>query len=323
MQNLGYNVFMKYDVLILGGGPSGLTAAIYTSRANLNTLVIAGQPAGGQLMYTTEVENWPGYVHGIMGPELIKNCREQAARFGANFVDENVVTLSGNARDGFVATTDEKKSYSADAVIIATGASAKWLGLESETRLKGRGVSACATCDGFFFKEKVIAVVGGGDSAMEEATYLTKFGKKVYIIARGAEDKLKASTFMLNKAKSNPKIEFIYKSEVVEVLGENSVEGLLVRNVETSAETEMRDVQGLFLAIGHQPNTKFLEGFLEIGKGGYLAPLAGEYSKTAVDGVFVAGDVADYKYRQAITAAGAGCMAALEAERYLEKKHLE
>jgi len=310
---------MKYDVLIIGGGPSGLTAAIYTSRAELSTLVIAGQPAGGQLMLTSEVENFPGFEHGIQGPALISNMRAQAERFGTKFTDENVSKVEGDAKNGFKITTEDKNTFEGKTVIISTGATAKWLGIESETKLKGRGVSACATCDGFFFKEKIIAVVGAGDAAMEEANYLTKFASKVYVLVRGAEDAMKASVIMKNRAKANPKIEFKFNTEVVEVLGETSVTGLKVLNNSLREEYVMSDVQGLFLAIGHTPSTKFLEGFVEIGKGGYVNVT--DNTKTSVEGVFVAGDVADYRYRQAITAAGMGCMAALDAEKYLYHPH--
>ncbi len=310
---------MKYDVLIIGGGPSGLTAAIYTSRAELSTLVVAGQPAGGQLMLTSEVENFPGFEHGIQGPTLISQMRVQAERFGTKLTDENVLKVEGDATKGFVITTEDKNIYEGKTVIISTGANAKWLGLESETKLKGRGVSACATCDGFFFKEKVIAVVGAGDAAMEEASYLTKFASKVYVLVRGSEDAMKASVIMKNRAKANPKIEFKYNTEVLEVLGDTAVTGLKVLNNSLREEYEMSDVKGLFLAIGHTPSTKFLEGFVEIGIGGYVNVT--DNTKTSVEGVFVAGDVADYRYRQAITAAGMGCMAALDAEKYLSHPH--
>ncbi len=310
---------MKYDVLIIGGGPAGLTAAIYTARAEFSTLVLAGQPAGGQLMLTSEVENFPGFEHGIQGPTLIANMRAQAARFKTDFKDENVTKIEGNKNDGFKIITEEATVYESKTVIIATGASAKWLGLESETRLKGRGVSACATCDGFFFKDKVVAVVGAGDAAMEEATFLTKFATKVYLLVRSSEESMRASVFMKNKAKSNPKVKFVFNTEVVAVLGDSLVSGLRVKNNQTNQETVMEDIQGLFLAIGHTPSTKFLEGFVEIGKGGYIA--VSDNTKTNVEGVFVAGDVADYRYRQAITASGMGCMAALDAEKFLAHSH--
>jgi thioredoxin reductase (NADPH) len=310
---------MKYDVLIIGGGPAGLTAAIYTARAELSTLVLAGQPAGGQLMLTSEVENFPGFEHGIQGPTLISNMRSQAARFKTDFRDENVTKIGGSVSDGFKVTTEEGSIYESKTIIVATGASARWLGLESETRLKGRGVSACATCDGFFFKDKVVAVVGAGDAAMEEATFLTKFASKVYLLIRSSEEAVKASVFMKNKAKSNSKVEFVFNTEVVEVLGESLVSGLRVKNNQTGQEAIMGDIQGLFLAIGHTPSTKFLEGFVDVGKGGYV--VVTDNTRTNVEGVFVAGDVADYRYRQAITASGMGCMAALDAEKFLAHLH--
>lgn len=304
-----------FDVLILGSGPSGLTAAIYTARASLKTLVVGGSPPGGQLTTTTDVENWPGYVNGIQGPALVADMRAQAMRFGAEFKDENVVKLSGSAGDNFTVETDEHSVFTGKTVIIATGASARWLGLESEQKLRGRGVSACATCDAFFFKDKVVAVVGAGDSAMEEANFLTKFASKVYILARSSEEGLRASVFMKSRSKNNPKIEFKFNTEVVEVLGETSVTGLRVVNNVDKKESVMEDVQGLFLAIGHKPNTDFLKGFLEVGKGEYLSVT--DTTRSSVEGVFVAGDVSDYRYRQAITAAGVGCMAALDAEKFL------
>lgn len=306
-----------YDVLILGGGPSGLTAAIYTARAHLNTLVIAGQPSGGQLMLTSEVENFPGFPEGILGPDLVDNFRKQANRFGTEFVDENVMELKKCPSNLFGVRTDVKNVYIGKSVVVATGASARWLGLESEQRLRGKGVSACATCDGFFFKDKITAVVGGGDAAMEEANFLTKFSPKVYIIARKAQNELKASVYMLKKTSSNPKIEFIYNSEVREVLGGHSVEGIRIFNSQTGVESVLPDVKGLFVAIGHKPNTEFLKSLVDLGKMDYVAVKDNVF--TAHDGLFIAGDVADYKYRQAITAAGFGCMAAIDAEKYLSK----
>jgi len=306
-----------YDVLILGGGPAGLTAGLYTSRAHLETLIVAGQPSGGQLMWTTDVENYPGFPEGVLGPELIKVFREQATRFGATAVDENVSSLSGDFESGFTIETDARNTYSGRTVIIATGASAKWLPLESVERLRGKGVSACATCDGFFFKGKITAVVGGGDAAMEESIFLTKFSPKAYVLIRGGEDALRASKIMAARARENEKIEFVFNAEVKEVLGQNSVEGIVVVNSETGEETTMEDVEGLFMAIGHEPNTKFLEGFLELGKQNYLVPT--DNTRTPIEGVFVAGDVGDWRYRQAVTAAGFGCMAALDVEKLLSE----
>jgi thioredoxin reductase (NADPH) len=307
-----------YDVLILGGGPSGLTAAIYASRAELSTLVVAGQPSGGQLMLTSEVENFPGFVNGIMGPQLVQNFRDQAAKFGTEFAEENVTGISGSPEENFTVTTDAGNTFVGRAIILAMGASAKWLELESEQRLIGRGVSACATCDAFFFKEKVVAVVGGGDAALEEATYLTKFACKVYVLIRGTKDAMKASKYMQQRALSEPKIEFIFNTEVVEVLGDKKVAGLKVINNQTGETNVMDDVEGLFVAIGHKPNTEFLKGFIDLGKFGYVVVHDG--TKTSKEGVFVAGDVSDFRYRQAITASGLGAMAALDAEKFLAEK---
>lgn len=308
-----------YDILILGGGPSGLTAAIYTARAHLSTLVIAGQPSGGQLMLTSDVENFPGFPEGILGPNLIGSFRKQAERFEAEFVDENVVELKKGHSRTYEVRTDAKNTYVGKAVIVATGASAIWLGLESEQRLRGKGVSACATCDGFFFKDKVTAVVGGGDVAMEEALFLTKFSPKVYILVRKAQGELKAGVHMLRKAQNNPKIEFVYNTEVKEVLGDNSVEGLKIYNNRTGVEGILGDVKGLFVAIGHKPNTGFLKGLVDLGKMDYAVVKDNVFSSQ--EGLFIAGDVADFKYRQAITASGFGCMAAIDAEKYLSLRN--
>lgn len=304
------------DVIIIGSGPAGLTSAIYTSRASLNTLVIAGSPSGGQLMQTTEVENFPGFAQGVMGPVLISSMREQAIRFGTTFVEENVVSLAGDHKKGFtVLTTNSEQVYSAKSLIIATGANAKWLNIESEQRLRGKGVSACATCDGFFFKNKVVAVVGAGDSAMEEADFLTKFASKVIVLVRGDKENIRASKFMQNRAFNNQKIEFLFNTQIVEVLGTDLVEGLLVKNSKTNEITTLDNIQGLFLAIGHVPATQFLKGFVDLDAQGYLKVKNNTY--TSKKGVFAAGDVLDYRYRQAITAAGMGCMAALDAEKFL------
>lgn len=307
-----------YDVIILGGGPAGLTAAIYTSRANLNTLIVAGAPSGGQLMWTTDVENYPGFPDGILGPELIKNMNDQAVKFGSIHKEENVTEITGDYGQTFTVKTDSGNEYKGKTVIVATGASAKYLPLESVSKLKGKGVSACATCDGFFFKDKVIAVVGAGDSAMEESTFLTKFASKVYVLVRGSKEEMKASKIMQDRALENPKIEFLYNTEVVEALGENSLEGIKIRNTKDNVETVMEDVRGLFMAIGHKPNTDFLKGYIELGKVGYVEPK--DNTKTEVEGLFVSGDVGDWKYRQAVTAAGFGCMAALDVEKFLDSK---
>ena len=306
-----------YDVIILGGGPSGLTAAIYTSRAKLNTLVLAGNPAGGQLMWTTEVENFPGFVEGIMGPDLISNMRKQAERFEAQFKDENVLSISGSYDENFILKTDSGSEYVGKSIIIATGASAKWLNIESEQRLRGKGVSACATCDGFFFKNKTVAIVGAGDAAMEEAMYLTRFANKVYSLVRGPKEEMRASKIMQEEAFANEKIEFLFNTEVKEVLGENTVTGLKLLNNKTNEESSL-DVNGLFIAIGHNPNTKFLEGLIALEPNGYIKVM--DNTKTSVEGIFVSGDVGDYRYRQAISAAGLGCMAALDVEKYLKSK---
>ena len=301
---------MHADVAIIGSGPAGLTAAIYTGRALLNTVVVAGREPGGQLMTTTEVENFPGFPEGIQGPELMQRMREQAVRFKSLFIEENAISISVDAQP-FTITT-ETQSFTADAVILATGSAPKWLSLASEQKLRGRGVSSCATCDGFFFRGKDIAVIGGGDSAMEEATFLSRFASKVYVVHR--RDVLRASKIMQEKAKADPKIGFIFNAEVKEVLGTDKVEGLLLQNNQTNEEHVLK-AEGVFVAIGHEPNSKFIQGAIELDEKGYVVTHEG--SKTSVSGVFVAGDVYDHKYRQAITAAGAGCAAALEAERYL------
>jgi thioredoxin reductase (NADPH) len=317
-----YNFLMQeliYDTIILGSGPAGLTAAIYTSRASLRTLVIAGSQPGGQLTTTTEVENFPGFPKGITGPELMANMREQAQRFEVAFVDDDAVKVSGDPVTGFTVETSMSGSFKAKTIIVASGATAKWLDIESEKRLRGKGVSACATCDGFFFKDKIVAVVGGGDAAMEEATFLTHYCTKVYLLARTDEGNLRASKIMQKRAMDNPKIEFKYNTEVSEVLGDNFVSGLRVRNNKTGEESVMSDVQGLFVAIGHHPNTDFIKDFVEVDHVGYIKVT--DNTRTSKEGVFVAGDVADFRYRQAISAAGLGCMAALDAQKYLAELH--
>lgn len=305
----------NYDLVIIGGGPAGLTAAIYTSRAAIKTLVIEGVPYGGQLMLTTDVENYPGFKDGILGPELIEAMREQAKRFGAEFLTQNVVSVAGGAKSMFKVKTDGDGEITGKVVLIASGASAKWLGLESENKLRGKGVSACATCDGFFFRNKVIAVVGGGDTAMEEALFLTKFAKKIYVLVRSAREMMRASRYMVDRALNSPVIEFVFNTEILEVLGDEKVQGLRILNSATKSESVLHDIEGLFLAIGHKPNTEFLHGLIETDDLGYVKTFEG--SKTSTNGIFVSGDVADRKYRQAITAAGFGCMAALDIERYL------
>jgi len=307
-----------FDIIVLGGGPAGSTAAVYASRALLKTLVIGGNPPGGQLVNTTEIENFPGFPNGILGPELVSKIRKQMEKHGATIVDENAVKITGSYRENFTVDTDAGNRYFGKTVIIATGASAKWLDLESEQRLRGYGVSACATCDAPFFRGKILAVVGGGDASMEESIYLTRFAKKVYLITRSEEGKLRASKIMQKEALDNPKIEFLYNTEIKEVLGEKSVEGLKVVNNKTGEERIMEDVKGLFVSIGHYPNTGFLKGFVELDEKEYIKKY-GE-AKTSVEGVFAAGDVQDFRYRQAITASGYGCMAATEAIKFLSEK---
>jgi thioredoxin reductase (NADPH) len=304
------------SVAIIGSGPAGLTAAIYAARANLAPVVFAGHLYGGQLMLTTEVENYPGFPNGIMGPELMEDFRKQAERFGSvlHFADVTKVDFS---QTPFVLSTEDD-DYTADTVIVATGASARWLDIPGETRLRGRGVSTCATCDGAFFREKHIVVVGGGDSAMEEALFLTRFGSKVTLVHR--KNSFRASKIMADRALAHPKIEVIWNSEVVEVLGENSTEALVLRNVETGA-TSTIDADALFIAIGHDPNTAIFNGQLDLDPAGYIVSSDGVTTK--IPGVFVAGDVFDIRYKQAITAAGSGCKAALEAEKYLESHEVE
>lgn len=300
------------NVVILGSGPAGLTAAIYAARASLSPLVIAGAESGGQLMLTSEVENYPGFPEGIMGPELMAKFREQAEKFGAEFVDEDATEVDFNQAPYTITT--ERQSYKTHAVIVATGASAIWLGLESETRLRGRGVSTCATCDGFFFRGKEIVVVGGGDTAVEEATFLTRFASKVTLIHR--RDQLRASKIMQDRARNDPKISFIWDTVVDDVLGQDHVEAVKLKNVKSGAVQDFK-TDGLFVAIGHKPNTDVLKGKLDLNEKGYVEALNGSETLTRIEGVFVAGDVEDFHYRQAVTAAGSGCKAALEAERYL------
>jgi thioredoxin reductase (NADPH) len=300
-----------HKVVIVGSGPAGLTAAIYAARANLEPLVIGGYAPGGQLMITSDVENYPGFPEGIQGPELMQKVREQAERFGTRFIDADVEQVDLSARPFRLWV--EKKEYTADSVIVATGASALWLGLENETRLRGRGVSACATCDGFFFRGKKVAVVGGGDTALEEATFLTRFATNVVMLHR--RDKFRGSKIMVQRALDNPKIDVRYNTEVADVLGADKVEGLRIRDTSTGAETD-EAMEGLFIAIGYKPNTDAFRDWLEVDEKGYLVVTDETHSK--IDGVFVAGDVHDHRYRQAVTAAADGCKAAIDAERWLE-----
>ena len=306
------------SVIIIGSGPAGLTSAIYTARANLLPLVIEGEPSstsdqpGGQLMLTTEVENFPGFPDGIMGPELMTRCREQASRFGAEFLTAKVTAVDFSERPFRVWVRESM--YTADAIIVSTGAQSLMLGLEAEQRLLGHGLSTCATCDGFFFRGQDIAVVGGGDSAVEEATFLTKFASKVIMLVR--RDELRASKIMRERAATNPKIELRWNTVVEDLVGTDRLEGAIVRNVVTGEVTTLA-VTGLFVAIGHRPNTDLFKGVLDMEDNNYLTTRAGS-SYTNIDGVFACGDVQDHTYRQAITAAGSGCMAAIDCERWLE-----
>ena len=310
-----------HEVIIIGSGPAGLTAAIYTARANLSPLVIEGEPSstsdqpGGQLMLTTEVENFPGFPEGVMGPDLMMKFREQAARFSTTFITEKVTKVDFSNRPFSVWVRDTK--YTAKSIIVSTGAQSIMLGLENEKRFYGHGLSTCATCDGFFFKGQEIAVVGGGDSAIEEATFLTKFASKVTIVHR--RETLRASKIMQQRALSNPKIEFKWNSQVTEILGTQKLQGVGLVDTVTGQKSQL-DVTGLFVAIGHRPNTDLFKGVLEMEDSGYLKTRPGS-SYTNIDGVFACGDVQDHTYRQAITAAGSGCMAAIDCERWLEAQH--
>jgi len=300
------------DVAIIGSGPAGLTAAVYAARANLAPLLIEGWQSGGQLTTTTEVENYPGFAKGIMGPDLMKEMRAQAERFGTEFLTGEVTAVA-LAQDPFTLTIDGEHTVKTKCLIIATGASAIQIGLKNERRLTGHGVSTCATCDGFFFKGKELIVVGGGDSAMEEATFLTKFASKVSIVHR--RDKLRASKIMQDRAMKNEKISFVWNSTVEDILGDGLVTGVRVKNVVTGKTTEL-PCAGVFVAIGHRPNTSLFSGQLDMDANGYIRTTQG--TATSVAGVFAAGDVQDSTYRQAVTAAGSGCMAAIDAERFLE-----
>ena len=300
-------------LIIVGSGPAGLTAAVYAARANLEPILISGSAPGGQLMLTSDVENYPGFPEGIQGPDLMALFRAQAERFGTQLHDVDIDRVDLSERPFRLWARGIE--YKAQALVVATGASAMWLGLESETRLRGRGVSACATCDGFFFRDREIAVVGGGDTAFEEATYLTRFASKIHLLHR--RDSFRASRIMVERAQANPKIEIHTNTGVEEVLGDEKVRGLRLKDTETGKEREV-PMEGLFIAIGHRPNTEAFRDWLDVDAKGYL--VVHDKTNTKIEGVFVAGDVHDHRYRQAITAAGDGCMAAIDAERWLESQ---
>lgn len=298
-------------LIIIGSGPAGLTAAIYAARGGLNPLVIAGREAGGQLMLTTDVDDFPGFEDGIQGPDLMDNMRKQTERFGTKFVNEDVISVDLKKRPFVIKS--ESRQLTTDSLIIATGASAIWLKLPSEQRLIGKGVSSCAVCDGFFFKNKNVIVVGGGDTAMREAAYLSKLCKQVTVVHR--RDNLRSQLALQELVKSKSNVDFIWNSEVQEILGQDKVTGVKLKNTQ-SGEISQLQIDGVFIAIGHKPNTDFLKGQIELDEKGYL--VVKDETKTSVEGVFAAGDVADYHYRQAVTAAGAGCKATFDAEEYLE-----
>jgi thioredoxin reductase (NADPH) len=304
---------MAEKVLIIGSGPAGLTAAIYAARADLAPLMIEGMERGGQLMLTTDVENYPGFPEGIMGPELMDGMRKQAERFGTRIVSSDVRKVDLSERPFKVWVGDEL--HESETLIVSTGASARWLGIPGESRLRGYGVSACATCDGFFFRDREIAIVGGGDSAMEEAIFLTKFASKVTILHR--RDEFRASKIMAQRAIDHPKIEVLWNTTIEEVLGDDLVTGLRVRNVLTEEESVL-PVEGFFLAIGHDPNTKIFQDQLDLDSAGYVSTEGGS-TRTSVEGVFAAGDVVDHYYQQAVTAAGMGCQAAIDVEHWLDR----
>jgi thioredoxin reductase (NADPH) len=307
----------KVKVLIIGSGPAGYTAAIYAARAGLNPVLYTGGQPGGQLTITTDVENYPGYPEGVMGPEMMEDFRKQAERFGTQ-VRYGMVTKVDFSSTPHKVIVDEQIEIHADTVIISTGASAKWLGIESEERLNGKGVSACAVCDGFFFRGQDVAIVGAGDTACEEASYLANICSKVYMLIR--RDEMRASQIMQKRVMNNPKIEILWNTETDEILGENEVEGIRVYNNKTKEKKELK-ISGFFVAIGHEPNTGIFKGIIDMDDNGYIKTIPGS-TKTNIEGVFACGDAQDHVYRQAVTAAGTGCMAALDAERYMAAKEL-
>jgi len=302
---------VSYDITIIGSGPAGYTAAIYAARANFSTLVIQGYETGGQLMLTTEIENYPGFPSGVAGSELMANFEQQASNFGTKMLADDVLSIDIQATPFVIKTSTQ--TLTSKAIILATGASAKWLGIPNEQRLRGHGISACATCDGFFFKEKDVVVIGGGDTALEEALFLTKFAHSVLIIHY--RETLRASKIMQQRAQGHPKIGFIWNTQVEDIVGEEHVTGIVVKNIETQ-EVRSLPTQGIFIAIGHHPNTSIFKGIIEMDDHGYI--LRSSHTMTNVSGIFAAGDVVDHRYRQAITAAGDGCRAALDAEKWLE-----
>lgn len=305
-----------YDVLIIGSGPAGYTAGVYAARAKLSTLIISGTLPGGQLMTTSEVENYPGFPSGIFGPELMMNMRQQSERFGTTVVDDEVIKVNFKKKPFTITTHSE--TYTAKSVIVCTGASPRKLGIPSEQQFSGRGVSYCATCDGPFFKGEDIVVVGGGDTALEEAMFLTKFGKSVKVVHR--RDYLRASKILQEKAKENPKIEFMWNNVVTDIKGDKKIATVIVKNIAGGRETTL-SAGGLFVAIGHEPNTSIFKGQLELDDKGYV--LLKDHTRTSVEGVFAAGDVHDHRYRQAVTAAGFGCMAAIDVERWLSERQIK
>ncbi|AWW28713.1 thioredoxin-disulfide reductase [Echinicola strongylocentroti] len=307
----------KIKVLIVGSGPAGYTAAIYASRAGLSPILYTGGQPGGQLTITNDVENYPGYPDGVMGPQMMEDFKKQAERFGTD-VRYGMVTAVDFTQRPHKVTVDDKDEILADTVIISTGASAKWLGLESETRLNGKGVSACAVCDGFFFRNQKVAIVGAGDTACEEASYLANICEKVYMLIR--RDEMRASQIMQKRVMSNPKIEILWNTETEEIIGEEEVSGVRVKNNNTGEEKEL-EVTGFFVAIGHKPNTDIFKDYLDMNAAGYIITQPGS-TRTNIDGVFACGDAQDHVYRQAVTAAGTGCMSALDAERFLAEKEL-